>query len=373
MYLYVSRSSAQISQADEFMQSKPDYNNKRYEETAPVHSGGVSSVWFVAEAEEIWDDELGWQGAPSPICRLELLPKEDAFGIIPIGSQACRLELLGKDTDASSDAVPHYWQSRTRVEGANSTDPAEWSQWGDERDMLVSSSSEPEQLTLGIVPLPLVSGLNDAALQRSPVDRAIYRFVKARVPTMMHEVANLRIHAEGNEVQGWCDEIQRHSNTLNAVLFEGLVAAWEAAMSASVAAQAALDAAEARRKRGVSGDSSNTGSHIVDVKPPRGVLRLIDTCKKLEKLDLTDCRLVTPEAIKQLEDSNLEVTRIQDATKLNAVRFLRFVEGDLSSVTDPDGTWGKIRRSARQEADALKEHTDANGEFEADHLESFGT
>ena len=84
-------------------------------------------------------------------------------------------------------------------------------------------------------------------------------------------------------------------------------------------------------------------------------------------MDLTDCRLVTPEAIKQLEDSGLAVTRIQDATKLNAVRFLRFIEGDLRHEADPDGTWGKFRRSARQ-VDALKEFTDANGEFEADHL-----
>jgi hypothetical protein len=183
---------------------------------------------------------------------------------------------------------------------------------------------------------------------------------------MMHEVVNFRIHAE--EVQGWSDEIQRHSGTLNAVLFKGLVAAWEAAMSASIAAQAALAATEARRKRGVSGDSSNKGVHIIDVRPPRGVLRLIDTRKKLKKLDLTDCRLVTPEAIKQLEDSNLEVTRIQDATKLNVVRFLRFVEGDLSHEADPDGSWGVFRRSARQAADTLKKITDANGEFEADQL-----
>jgi hypothetical protein len=393
MYLYVSRSSAQVSQPDEFMQSKPEYNNKRYEETAPVHSGKRSTLWVVAEAEEFWDEKLGWQGASSPICRLKLLPEEDTFGAVPIGSKACRLKLLGKDTNASSDDVPRYWQSRTRAElitelpetvadadaaqekaggatpkyGANST---EWSQWRDERDMLVSSGPERDKLTLGLVPLLLVSGLNDAALQRSPVDRAISRFIKARVPTMMHEVVNLRIHAEEREVQGWSDEIQRHSGTLNAVLFKGLVAAWEAAMSANIAAQAALAATEAQRKRGVSSDSSNKGVHIIDVRPPRGVLRLIDTRKKLKKLDLTDCRLVTPEAIKQLEDSGLEVTRIQGATKLNVVRFLRFIEGELRPEADLDGSWGKFRRSARQ-ADALKELkkvTDANGEFKADHL-----
>jgi hypothetical protein len=78
---------------------------------------------------------------------------------------------------------------------------------------------------------------------------------------------------------------------------------------------------------------------------------------------------VTAEAIKQLEESDdLEVTRNQGATKLNVARFLRFVEGDLSREADQDGTWGKFRRRARQEADALKPHTDADGEFEADHL-----
>jgi hypothetical protein len=483
MYLYVSRSSAQVSQPDEFMQSKPEYNDKRYEETAPVNSGKQSILWVVAEAEEIWDDKLGWQGAASPICRLKLLPEEDAFGAVPIGSQACRLKLLGKDTNNSSDDVPRYWQSRTRVNerkhqgprflncgtpvsagqqhifliagaknaessavvffyrsrgdsswsnwatpaewdgahdpglwksgawsapgntvyeiratvddvelitelpetvadadaaqeesaggatpkyGANSTDPAEWSQWEDERDMLVSSGPEHEQQTLGIVPLPLVSGLNDAALQRSPVDRAISRFVKARVPTMMHEVVNLRIHAEESEVQGWSDEIQRHSNTLNAVLFKGLVAAWEAAMSASIAAQAALAATEARRKRGVSGDSSNKGFHVIDVRPPRGLLRLIGTCTKLKKLDLTDCRLVTAAAIKQLEGSGLEVTRIQGAVKLNVARFLRFIEGDLRH--EADGRWGEFRRKARQANTDGEFDANTDGEFEADRL-----
>jgi hypothetical protein len=121
------------------------------------------------------------------------------------------------------------------------------------------------------------------------------------------------------------------------------------------------------------------GTKCVEIKfSPNGVL-LLKSCPKLKIIDLTECRLVTKQAVEQLRThvshhyaKDGKVLCQQAQRTLNLARFKQFMQGGRVSEThDPAGRWAELRRRLNSRFHNFKEleaEADADGDIEINTL-----
>jgi hypothetical protein len=119
------------------------------------------------------------------------------------------------------------------------------------------------------------------------------------------------------------------------------------------------------------------GTKCVEIKfSPNGVL-LLKNCPKLKIIDLTECRLVTNQAVEQLRThvshhfaKGGKVLCQQAQRTLKLARFKQFMHGERVSEThDPAGRWAELRRRLNSRFHKFKElEADADGDIEINTL-----